>query len=1028
MGVPGPVRFVRFGPFQLDLRAGELRRNGIKVRVPDQSIKVLALLVENPGDMVTREELHQRLWPNGTIVEFDRSINAAIKRLRQALEDSAEEPKFIETLPRRGYRFLVSVERAESAEPVGAAEPEHAADGFEGQTISHYRVAKKLGQGGMGVVYRAEDIRLGRSVALKFLSEELSDDPRALERFEREARAASALNHPNICTVHEVGEHDGVPFIVMEYLAGKSLDKLIGPKGLAVKDVLNYAVQISDALATAHAAGIIHRDLKPSNIMVSREGLVKLLDFGLAKVRGAEAASDGTALPTETTPLTGEGTLLGTLQYMAPEQLEGKEADARTDIFALGTVIYEMATGKKAFEGASRASLMAAILEHSPPSLTVPDPTASPVLDRVVKKCLAKDPDARWQSARDLKDELEWIAGGSATSAAVVTRPENLARLAWAVAGVVAVIAIVLAFLHFREKPAEARAARLLVLPPENTSLSGPVAISPDGTRLALIASPAGKESFLWVRRLDSLTAQPLAGTEGADDLFWSPDGQFIAFFAQGKLKKIEAVGGPAQTLCDTGNTYARGTWNRDGVIVFPHNYELDRVPAEGGLPTPLTALNQANQRGAFVWPQWPQFLPDGHRFLYQTFTPTRNDGIYVASLDSKESQRLLDSHWMAAYAPALDGREGYLLFIREGTLMAQRFDANHLQLTGKPVPLVEGVSDLSHNANFSVSRNGTLAYVPQGAVKSQLTWFDRAGKRLGTAGLPVQDIHPTLSPDGRRLAVSRADPQSGSRAEVDVLTVPADIWVLDLVRGGAFRLTFDSWADTPFWSPDGKRIAFTAKRDGSYNLYQKASSGVGNEELLLKSAENIALSDWSLDGRFLLYSSQNQKGVWHQWVLPLDGDRKPFRFLQTEFSEGAARLSPDGQWMAYQSVESGTWEVYVRPFGRASGDGNHAAAGQWPISTGGGTFVRWRGDGKELFYHAPDENKMMAVEVKTGVSKGRPTFEAGIPKPLFNVEAYGLSPFTVTTDGQRFLINTVVGEEKSRNVIVVLNWPALLK
>jgi Tol biopolymer transport system component/DNA-binding winged helix-turn-helix (wHTH) protein len=1025
MGVAGPVRFVRFQSFQLDLRAGELRRNGIKVRVPDQSIKVLAMLVENPGEVVTREELHQKLWPNGTIVEFDRSINAAIKRLRQALEDSAEEPKFIETLPRRGYRFLVPVERAASAEPVGASEPEPAADGFEGQTISHYRVSKKLGQGGMGVVYRAEDLRLGRSVALKFLSEELSDDSRALERFEREARAASALNHPNICTVHEVGEHDGVPFIVMEYLTGKSLDRLIGPQGLAVKDVLRYAVQISDALATAHAAGIIHRDLKPSNIMVSRDGLVKLLDFGLAKVRSTEADADATGLPTETTPLTGEGTILGTLQYMAPEQLEGKEADARADIFALGTVLYEMATGKKAFEGTSRASLMAAILEHPAPSLTVQDPATPPVFDRVVTKCLAKDPNARWQSARDLKDELEWIAGGTAVSGVVVAHRWNHARFAWVVAGVVAMIAIVLVLVHFNEKPAETRTVRFSVLPPENTVFDDQLAISPDGSRLALVVSTPGKEPTLWVRRLDALTAQPLAGTEGANEPFWSPDGQFIAFFAQGKLKKIEVSGGPAQTLSDAVDGV--GTWNREGVIVFTHHDALYRVPAEGGAPIAVTTLNPANQETAH---NLPHFLPDGRHFLYQTVTQgLRNDGIYVGSLDSHESKRLLDSHWKPAYAPALGGRAGYLLFVQEGNLMAQRFDANHLQLTGEPVPLAEGVTDLSHAAYFSVSANGTLAYRPTSATKSQLTWFDRTGKKLGTSGLPVQDLFPALSPDGKRLAVSRAGLQSGnSRATLSAPSAPADIWVLNLARGDASRVTFDFAAVRPVWSPDGSRIAFASNREGALNLYQKASSGAGSEELLLKSSEDKLPSDWSSDGRFLIYGSVSPKTKFDLWVLPLDGDRKPFPFLQTQFSEGAGSLSPNGQWMAYQSYESGRWEVYVRPFGQSAGRGNQTETDKWLISTEGGIFVRWRGDGKELFYLLPDETMIMAVEVKSGTSKGRPTFEAGVPKRLFNVRTYGHSPFTVTADGQRFLVNTQVEEEKSQPVTVVLNWTALLK
>ena len=408
MSIAPPTRFICFGPFQLDLRTGELHRNGSRVRVPDQSIKVLTMLVQSSGEVVTRQELHQKLWPNGTIVEFDNGINAVIRRLREALEDSAETPRFIETLPRRGYRFLVPVVQAGSAEAVPTSEPEPCSDELLGRTISHYRIVSKLGQGAMGVVYQAEDTRLGRSVAIKFLPEELSDDPRALERFEREARAASALNHPNICTVYEVDEHEGVRFIATEHVAGTSLDELISAEGLPVNEVLSYSTQIADALAKAHSAGIVHRDLKPSNIMVTNDALVKVLDFGLAKVRPAQAVFDLAAPPPET-PLTNEGTILGTLQYMAPEQLEGHEADPRTDISALGAVIYEMATGRKAFEGKSQASLIAAILEREPPPISSARPIAAPTLDRVVATCLAKKPDDRWQSARDLKPAKNYV-------------------------------------------------------------------------------------------------------------------------------------------------------------------------------------------------------------------------------------------------------------------------------------------------------------------------------------------------------------------------------------------------------------------------------------------------------------------------------------------------------------------------------------------------------------------------------------------------------------------------------------------
>ncbi|PYT19609.1 MAG: hypothetical protein DMG57_44750 [Acidobacteria bacterium] len=888
--------------------------------------------------------------------------------------------------------------------------------------LGPYEILSALGAGGMGEVYRARDTRLDRVVAIKILPTDRSSSPQVRERFEREARVISSLSHPHICALYDVGHQDGIDYLVMEYLEGKTLADRLKKRRLSLEQVLQYAIEIAGALDSAHRRGIVHRDLKPGNIMLTNSG-AKVLDFGLAKVRMAQDAA-GLTRPTNT--LTEEGAILGTLQYMAPEQLEGKEADGRTDIFAFGAVVYEMATGKKAFEGASRASLIAAIMERDPVPLATLDPLTPVALDRVVKKCLAKDPDNRWQSAQDLRDEIRWIVeGGSQTGAAapVPSRSNNRERLMLAIAAVAVAMAVVVAYLYFREKPSETRAVRFSVFPPEKSAFGDSLAISPDGTQLALIVSTPGKEPSLWVRRLDSLTAHPLAGTDGAYDPFWSPDSQVISFFAQGKLKKIEAVGGPAQTLCDARDG-SRGSWNRDGVILFGLNDVLYRVPADGGPATTATMLNHANHE---ITHAWPYFLPDGRHYLYLAIAQAfQNNGVYVGSLDSKESKRLVDSNWMPAYAQALDGL-GYLLFIREGTLMAQRFDAAHLQLAGKPVPVAEGVSDpTGRDAIVSVSANGTLAYRPLGAVKTQLTWFDRAGKQLGTVGLPVQDARPALSPDGRRLALSRVGPQSGSSQAETWPNLGGDIWVLDLARGGASRLTFNTAADWPVWSPDGSRIAFASYRDGNMNLYQKAANGTGNEELLLKSDEDKAPTDWSRDGRFLIYASLNPKTEFDVWVLPMDGDRKPFPFLQTQFGEGGARLSPEGQWMAYQSSESGRWEVYVRPFGGVSAAGNKTPSGKWPISTGGGVFTRWRGDGKELFYLT--DERIMAVEVRSGTSNGRPTFDAGIPKPLFNVKSYGNFPFTVTADGQRFLVNTQVSEEKSPSITVILNWAAGLK
>jgi len=890
-----------------------------------------------------------------------------------------------------------------------------------GTILGNFEILAQLGRGGMGEVYRAKDKRLNRTVAIKILPRHLSQKPRLRERFEREAHAISSLNHPHICTLHDVGREHGVDFLVMEYLDGETLAKRLARGPLPLDQMLRYAVEIADALDSAHRHGVLHRDLKPGNILLTKSG-AKVLDFGLAKMQTAEAAS-GVTRPAST--LTEDGVILGTLPYMAPEQLEGKEADARTDIFSFGAVLYEMTTGKRAFEAESRVGLIAAILEHEPPPLTTLQPMTPAALDRAIKKCLAKDPDARWQTARDLKDELEWIAGQGGASATITPSGRKRGRLAWAAAAALAAIAMFFAFLYLRKMPAEAPLVRFSISPPEKVTFSDPLALSPDGTRLALIASVSGAEPSLWVRRLDSFTAQPLAGTEGADDPSWSPDGQFIAFFAQEKLKKIEVSSGAVQTLCDAHNS-GGGAWNPQGVILFPLNNGLYRVDAEGGIATPVTAITRPNQELAHLW---PYFLPDGRHFLYTVITlGERDDAVYIGSLDSKESRRLFDSHWMAAYARGPDGREGHLLFVTNGNLMAQRFDTSRLQLAGEPVLLAERVSDLAHDAHFTVAANGSLAYRSAGVDKTQLTWFDRAGKKLGTVGLPMQDIHAAISPDGRRIAVSRAEsPSTNSRAAVPGPSGPNDIWILDPERSTASRLTFDSSADLPVWSPDGSRIVYASNRNGHMDLYEKAASGGGDEELLVKSNEDKHPFGFSRDGKFLAYASNSPKTGFDLWVAPLQGDRKPFPFLQTQFGEGVGRFSPDGQWMAYQSTESGEWAVYIRPFGEFPANRSVAPEGRWRISTGAGVWPIWRGDGKELFYLGPDDS-LMAVDVRTGVSKGQPALEAGVPKQLFKVQAYGVVPFTVTSDGRRFLINTRVEEVRSPSITVLLNWSVLLK
>ncbi|MDA2938906.1 serine/threonine-protein kinase [Acidobacteria bacterium AH-259-A15] len=811
-----------------------------------------------------------------------------------------------------------------------------------GTRLGPYEIITLLGAGGMGEVYRARDTRLDRTVAIKVLLSHLSDNPDLRQRFEREARTISRLNHPHICTLHDIGHHQGIDFLVMEYLEGETLADRLAKGALPIDQALRYAVEIADALDKAHRQGVVHRDLKPGNIMLTETG-AKLLDFGLAKLRPPPAAAASlSALPTEEASLTAEGTILGTFQYMAPEQLEGKEADARTDIFAFGALLYETATGRKAFEGKSQASLIAAILERDPPPISSLQPLTPPALDHAVRRCLAKKPDERWQSANDLTGELKWIveAGSQAgVPAPVLTRRRSRQRLGWIAAGALClplIATLSLSVIHLREVVEEAQPMRFFVSPPEQVTLSwwDFTVISPDGKHLVFATRSADSSNLLWVRSLDSLTARSLPGTGSARHPFWSPGSRFIGFFSRGKLKKVPLSGGPSQTLCDA-PTGRGGSWNREGTIVFnPHwGGPLQYVSAAGGEAKSLTELDESRGETAH---RWPCFLPDGRHFLYLALSSQpENRGIYLASLDSEEKKRLLSANLNAAYA-----EPGYLLFMRESTLMAQPFDKKGLELTGEPFPLAENVDRNEHTwytaAFFSVSENGVLTY-RSGLSKNQLVWLDREGKRLGApVGEPADYSNPELSPDGKRVAVGRLDPETQTR----------DIWLFDLARGTSSRLTFDPADDlNPVWSADGTRIAFTSDRKGQRDIYQKMASGTGEDELVLESGEQKSVTDWSADGRFLLYSVRNPQTGTDVWMLPLSEEGKPTPFLQQSFREREAQFSPDGRWVTYESNESGTRQVFVQPF--------PATGGKWQISTQGGVQPRWRRDGKELFYIA---------------------------------------------------------------------------
>ncbi len=875
-----------------------------------------------------------------------------------------------------------------------------------GAKLGPYEILSAVGAGGMGEVYRARDTRLERTVAIKILPPHLSGDATLRQRFEREAKAISSLNHPHICVVHDVGQQDGTDFLVMEYLEGEPLAARLERGSLPLDEVLEYGIQIADALDKAHRHGVVHRDLKPGNIMLTASG-AKLLDFGLAKAAVPLApGATLTAAATPTTPVTQQGTIVGTFQYMSPEQVEGKEVDARSDIFSFGAVLYEMVTGRRAFQGKSQLSVASAVLEKDPEPISTLKPMTPPALDRAIRRCLAKDPEDRWQTARDLLLELKWIAEAGSQAgvpAPVVSHRKLREQLAWAAAAVLALTTIAFAIGFLLRAPKPLQPMRLSAEIGVDATLAtgyGPSAIlSPDGTRLAFVARSSDQKSRIYVRLLEQLQASALSGTENARDPFFSPDGQWIAFFADGKLKKISVQGGAAVTLCDAPDDRG-GSWSEDGAIVFAPDSRvaLSKVSSAGGTPEPLTTLDKQARE---VTHRWPQLLPGGKAVLFTSSANWDNyedSDLVVYSLSPGQRKTVHRGSFHARYLPS-----GHLVYMHEGSLFAVPFDLKRLEVTGQAAPILEGVITNPNNggAQFSFSETGNLVYVAgRGEAQNiSIYWMDREGKFQPLRETPGDYDNLAFSPDGKRLAVEIRDAKRG------------DIWVYEWERDTLTRLTFTGESNArPVWTPDGQRITyFSQEKGGLSGLYWKRADGAGDAQRLTESKNLQYPRSWRPDGKVLAFSELNPGTSYDILTLPIEGDEKsgrkpgePKPFLNSPFSEVGPAFSPDGRWLAYHSNESGNYEVYVRPF---PGPG-----GKWQISTGGGGYPTWSRNGKELFYRTPDNGIMVVNYTASGDS-----FRAEKPR-LWSPGQFirlgrGVS-FDLHPDGKRFAVLKAPGTE----------------
>ena len=887
-----------------------------------------------------------------------------------------------------------------------------------GQTLSHYRLIEKIGEGGMGVVWKALDTTLDREVAIKILPEAFSTDPERLARFEREAKLLASLNHPNIAAVYSIHEADGLRFLAMELVAGEDLAARLMRGPISVDDALTIAGQIADALAAAHDSGIVHRDLKPANIQLTPNDKVKVLDFGLAKAFAPEVtpgSGDLALSPTVTSAGTLAGMVLGTAGYMSPEQTRGRPVDRRADVWAFGCVLYEMLTGRRTFDGDTVSDMIARILTAEPDPSALPA-TTPPGVRRVLERCLRKDPERRVRDMGDVRLELEESREATGrpdvatTSAGTRWRRSPLLVVAGVVLGLVAGAVLGVTVLGNRDRgvasPGIPTSSFEIVLPAEAPlalgSFISPLAISRDATMLAYVGFSEGVRR-LFLRPMDEMESRPLPGTENAEGPFFSPDGQWIGFFADGRLQKVSVRGGAPRTVCPT-NDYRGGTWGADDVIVFARSQlgPLVRVPAAGGEPQQLTALDP--REPAVFSHRLPSFMPDGRQVLYSG--PERGKNIAEAQLwtvnvETGATHRVLDGGVDPEYLPSK-----HLLFVASNSLMAAPFDPVAMQATGDAVPVLHGIASEANTgaAHFAVAPNGTLVYLPGGVygLEGSLVWVDREGNVLSTVGEHRVYRWPGLSPDGKRLAI------------VVLAAGTGNLWTADAGRGDLRQLL--PHAVPPLFSPDGERIVYTSVYgEGSGNMFVVASDGSTSPERLSTAEELQWPTSWSPDGTTVAFTRETGDGKSDIMLLELSGASEPRPFLATGANELGAHISPDGRFVAYTSDDSGRYEVYVVPY--------PSGGGKWQISTEGGTEPMWSADGSELFFR--NGPHMMAAEV----SAGETTFSATTPKKLFTGWYEGIpgvpaiSNYAVAPDGQRFLMLKPVRERESADRLhVVLN------